>query len=215
VNASGQNITGDAANEPSITVDPTNGNKITIGWRQFNSVASNFRQAGYAFTTNAGATWTFPGVLENNVFRSDPVLDADTTGTFFYLSLLETFFDNMWRSLDGGMTWTNIAPAKGGDKQWFVIDNTTSSGHGFQYQHWSSSGNNFGGKQFTRSTDGGVTWLNPITLPNSASWVRLMSTVTARFTSAGSTLAPAKSGANARPTPKTAASHPLLISAQR
>jgi hypothetical protein len=170
VNASGQNITGDAANEPSITVDPTNGNKITIGWRQFNSVASNFRQAGYAFTTNAGATWTFPGVLENNVFRSDPVLDADTTGTFFYLSLLETFFDNMWRSLDGGMTWTNIAPAKGGDKQWFVIDNTTSSGHGFQYQHWSSSGNNFGGKQFTRSTDGGVTWLNPITLPNSASW---------------------------------------------
>ncbi|HEX4667422.1 MAG TPA: dockerin type I domain-containing protein [Chthoniobacterales bacterium] len=170
VNASGQNITGDAANEPSITVDPTNGNKITIGWRQFNSVASNFRQAGYAFTTNAGASWTFPGVLENNVFRSDPVLDADSTGTFFYLSLLETFFDNMWRSLDGGMTWTNIAPAKGGDKQWFVIDSTASIGHSFQYQHWSSSGNNFGGKQFTRSTDGGVTWLNPITLPNSASW---------------------------------------------
>ena len=46
VNASGQNITGDAANEPSITVDPTNGNKMTIGWRQFNSVTSNFRQAG-------------------------------------------------------------------------------------------------------------------------------------------------------------------------
>ncbi|HEY1583171.1 MAG TPA: dockerin type I domain-containing protein [Chthoniobacterales bacterium] len=170
VNASGQNITGDAANEPSITVDPTNGNKMTIGWRQFNSVASNFRQAGYGFTTNGGASWTFPGVLENNVFRSDPVLDADTTGDFFYLSLLETFFDNMWRSLDGGMTWTNIAPAKGGDKQWFTIDDTNSIGHGFQYQHWSSSGNNFGGKQFTRSTDGGVTWLNPVSIPNSPSW---------------------------------------------
>ena len=45
VNANGQNITGDAANEPSICVDPTNRNKMTIGWRQFNSVASNFRQA--------------------------------------------------------------------------------------------------------------------------------------------------------------------------
>src|SRR5664279_5859949 len=33
VNANGQNITGDAANEPSICVDPTNHNKISIGWR--------------------------------------------------------------------------------------------------------------------------------------------------------------------------------------
>jgi len=170
VNASGQNITGDAANEPSIAVDPTNGSKITIGWRQFNSVASNFRQAGWGFTTNGGTSWTFPGVLENNVFRSDPVLGADASGSFFYLSLLETFFDNMWRSLNGGMSWTNIAPAKGGDKEWFTIDRTNSIGLGFQYQCWSTSGNNYGGRQFTRSTDGGFTWLNPVNIPNSPAW---------------------------------------------
>src|SRR5690242_19338193 len=57
VNANGQNITGDAANEPSIAVDSNNGNKMTIGWRQFNTVTSNFRQAGWGFTTNAGASW--------------------------------------------------------------------------------------------------------------------------------------------------------------
>jgi len=34
VDAQGNNILGDAANEPSIAVDPTDGNKITIGWRQ-------------------------------------------------------------------------------------------------------------------------------------------------------------------------------------
>src|SRR5262249_45256695 len=51
VNGSGQNITGDAANEPSITVDPTNHNRMVIGWRQFNSVSSNFRQAGWGYTT--------------------------------------------------------------------------------------------------------------------------------------------------------------------
>ncbi|MEP6710066.1 MAG: hypothetical protein ABJB32_08045, partial [Verrucomicrobiota bacterium] len=101
VAANGQNITGDAANEPSICVDPTNLSKIAIGWRQFNSVASNFRQAGWGFTSNGGTSWTFPGVLENNVFRSDPVLDSGDTGVFFYLSLLQTFFDNMWRSLNG------------------------------------------------------------------------------------------------------------------
>src|SRR5437588_6903828 len=87
VDANGNNILGDAANEPSIAVDPTNGNKMTIGWRQFNSVTSNFRQAGYGYTTNGGTSWTFPGVLENNVFRSDPVLGCDDTGRFLYLSL--------------------------------------------------------------------------------------------------------------------------------
>src|SRR4051794_12652930 len=46
VTASNMNIVGDAANEPSISVDPTNPNKMTIGWRQFNSVSSNFRQGG-------------------------------------------------------------------------------------------------------------------------------------------------------------------------
>jgi hypothetical protein len=140
VNANGQNITGDAANEPSITVDPNNHSRMSIGWRQFDTVISNFRQGGYGFSSNGGASWIFPGVLENNVFRSDPVLGADTSSNFFYLSLLGTFFDTMWRSQDGGATWTNIAPAKGGDKQWFTIDNTNSSGHGFQYQAWSTSG---------------------------------------------------------------------------
>ena len=61
---------------------------MAIGWRQFNSVMSDFRQGGWGFTTDAGTTWTFPGVLENNVFRSDPVLNSDEAGNFFYLSLL-------------------------------------------------------------------------------------------------------------------------------
>ena len=38
VDANGNNIVGDAANECSISVDPTNRNKMVIGWRQFNSV---------------------------------------------------------------------------------------------------------------------------------------------------------------------------------
>src|ERR1700740_3270020 len=109
LDSSGQNIVGDAANEPSICVDPTNPMKMAIGWRQFDSVSSNFRQAGWAYTTNGGTSWTFLGVLENNVFRSDPVLNSDATGRFFYLSLLQSFFDNMWRSLDDGQTWTDIA----------------------------------------------------------------------------------------------------------
>ena len=170
VDASGHNIMGDAANEPSIAVDPTNHNKMAIGWRQFDTVFSNFRQAGRAYTTDGGATWTFPGVLQSNVFRSDPVLDSNDIGRFFYLSLLENFFDDMWRSLNGGATWARLAPATGGDKQWFTIDNTNSTGHGFQYQCWSIAGNNYNGRQFSRSINGGVTWLDPINLPNQPAW---------------------------------------------
>jgi hypothetical protein len=169
VDSNGNNILGDAANEPSIAVDPTNGNKMTIGWRQFNSVQSNFRQAGYGYTTNGGTTWTFPGVLENNVFRSDPVLGCDDTGRFLYLSLLQSFFTNMWRSLDGGQTFTNLGPATGGDKEWFTVDNTTSIGHGFQYQFWDNA-TPYGTREFSRSTDGGFTWMDPINIPNAPQW---------------------------------------------
>src|SRR6184192_928651 len=82
VDANGNNIVGDAANECSISVDPTNTSKMAIGWRQFDSVLSNFRQGGWGYTTDAGTTWTFPGVLEENVFRSDPVTNSDEAGTF-------------------------------------------------------------------------------------------------------------------------------------
>src|SRR5216117_2711360 len=108
VDANGNNIVCDAANEPSISVDPTDLSKMAIGWRQFNSVTSDFRQGGWGYTTNGGTTWTFPGVLENNVFRSDPVLNSNETGTFFYLSLLQTFCDNIWRSLDFGQSCTRL-----------------------------------------------------------------------------------------------------------
>ena len=170
VDANGNNKIGDAANEPSISVDRNNPNRMSIGWRQFNSVASNFREAGFAYTTNGGTRWFAPGVLQNNVFRSDPVLNSDTVGRFFYLSLLQDFFDDLWRSITGGQSWTRVGPADGGDKQWFTIDNTNSSGHGFQYQCWSTDGNNYGGRQFTRSTNGGSSWMNPINIPNSPAW---------------------------------------------
>src|SRR6266568_2667607 len=169
VDANGNNIIGDAANECAISVDPTDGNKMTIAWRQFNSVTSNFRQGGWGYTTDGGVHWTFPGVLENNVFRSDPVTNSDETGTFFYLSLLQTFCENMYRSTNGGQSWTRLPPeggAGGGDKEWFTIDKTNGPGHGFQYQSDDGFNCSGSGVEFQRSTDGGVTWQAPIVVPN-------------------------------------------------
>ena len=174
VNANGQNILGDAANEPSIAVDPTNPNKIAIAWRQFNSVSSNFRQGGWGYSSDGGLTWHFPGVLQNNVFRSDPVMKFDETGVFFYLSLqsdtAQSFFcDDLWSSVNGGQTWTERSPdrgAHGGDKEWFTVDLTSGTGHGFQYQFWTGFFACDSGA-FSRSTNGGFTWQTPISIPNS------------------------------------------------
>src|SRR6202035_538353 len=174
VDANGNNIVGDAANECSIAVDPTNRNKMVIGWRQFNNVTSNFRQGGWGYTTDAGITWTFPGVLENNVFRSDPVTKSDEIGQFFYLSLesntQESFFcDNVYRSTNGGQSWTEVQPdeqAGGGDKEWFTIDKPNGTGHGFQYQLNDGINCSGSGVEFQRSTNGGVTWQSPVTIPN-------------------------------------------------
>ena len=171
VDANGNNILGDAANEPSISVDPTDGNKMVIAWRQFDSIQSDFRQAGWGYTIDGGIHWTFPGVLENGIFRSDPVTQCDESGKFFYLSLESTqqqsfFCDDVWASTDGGQTWTQGGPGHGGDKEWFTIDkNVGGMGHGFQYQFWTEFfACDFGG--FNRSTDSGTTWQSPISLPN-------------------------------------------------
>jgi len=140
VDGNGQNIVGDAANETSIAVDPNDRNKMVIGWRQFNTVSSNFRQAGYGFTTNGGQTWTFPGVIEPGIFRSDPVLDYDIYGNFYYNSLTNNpdYYCKVFKSSDGGSSWDGGTDAHGGDKQWMTIDKTSGPGNGHIYAFWTS-----------------------------------------------------------------------------
>ena len=171
--AENRNIRGDAANEPSITIDPTAPNRMAIGWRQFDSVSSNHREAGIAFSNDGGRTWTMRESLEDGIFRSDPVLDSDAEGHFFYNSLsipggrlLADFFD----SIDGGKSWTGPAPAFGGDKVWVTIDRTDSIGRGNIYQSWSTASNEWGERVFSRSTDGGRTWSEPIALQPPPIW---------------------------------------------
>ena len=59
-------------NEPSMAIDPTNPDKMVIGWRQFNTVQNSFRQAGYAYTLDGGDTWTFPGVIDGRHISFGP-----------------------------------------------------------------------------------------------------------------------------------------------
>jgi hypothetical protein len=164
VDSFGSNIPGDAANETSIAVNPLNPNEIVIGWRQFDTVTSNFRQAGWGYSHDHGATWTFPGTIEPGLFRSDPVLNVSPEGVFYYYSLKNDFTCDMFRSFDSGVSWGPRIPAFGGDKAWFTVDHSDSPGRGNIYASWSSVAACCGQNIFTRSVDGGLTYSNPVSV---------------------------------------------------
>lgn len=174
VDSNGNNIVGDAANEPSIAVNQNDPNSIVIGWRQFDTVSSNFRQAGYGFTTDGGQNWTFPGVIEPGIFRSDPVLASDSAGAFYYNSLTVTggnnFHCDVFKSTDGGATWDTGTFAQGGDKQWMAIDKTSGIGKGNIYAFWTQNFSACPPNFFTRSSNNGLSYENCISIPGSPFW---------------------------------------------
>ncbi|MCK4341648.1 MAG: exo-alpha-sialidase, partial [Phycisphaerae bacterium] len=167
----GNNIVDDAANEPTIAVDPTNPQIMAIGWRQFDTITSNFRQAGWGYTTDGGRNWTFPGVVEPGHFRSDPVMDSDAQGNFYYNSLTNEggYQCKVFKSTDGGQTWNAGVFAQGGDKQWQEIDKTNGPGQGHIYASWNSFYSICDG-HFTRSTDGGQSFEPCTYAPSSPYW---------------------------------------------
>ena len=161
----GANIPGDAANEPSIAVDPTNPLHMAIGWRQFDTVNSNFRQAGWAYSVDGGRTWTFPGVLDPGNFRSDPVLDFDNAGNFYYNSLRSNFDCDVFTSVDAGASWGDPVFAYGGDKEWLTVDRSGGIGEGNLYSNWAGSNHTF-----TRSIDGGESFASPTSITPNPNW---------------------------------------------
>ena len=168
VDVLGANLLDDAANEPSLAIDPVHPERMVIGWRQFDTINNSFRQAGYGFTQDGGMTWTFPGVIEPGIFRSDPVLDSDAEGNFYFNSLTvsgSVFRCQVFKSSDGGATWDAGVFAQGGDKQWMVIDKTGGMGHGNIYAYWTQSFSVCAPGFFTRSTNRGRSFENCSIIP--------------------------------------------------
>lgn len=166
--ANGMNILTDAANEPSIVVDPTNPSRLAIGWREFATITSSFREAGVAYSRDAGRTWTNLGVLDAGTFRTDPVLAADNAGSFYYHSLYGTQLVNchVFKSVDGGRTWSAPVGAGGGDKNWLNVDQSGVTGdNGHVYTVWRRDFSCCGVNIFNRSINGGELFQPPVPIP--------------------------------------------------
>jgi len=174
IDEDGNNILLDAANEPSIAIDWNNPERIVIGWRQFDNVMSNFRQAGYSYSNDFGETWTSPDPIDMGVFRSDPVLDIDNNGTFYYNSLTVNDQNDYWcdvyRTIPEEFVWDEGVFAQGGDKQWMHIDKTGGIGDGNIYAFWNSSFSICPPGSYTRSTDGGESYEQCDGVPGNPYW---------------------------------------------
>jgi len=173
VDGNGQNIVGDKGNEPSIAVNPLNQNNVVIGWRRFDP-QSVTKQAGFGYSLDGGLSWV-NGVLPalESQQRTDPVLDTDSQGNFYYQSMGHGSVNSssVFKSTDGGVSWSDPVHQFIGDKNWIAIDKTNGDSNGNIYSSWrrASSTNpdsSYVPKYFIRSTDGGLSYQEPdVALP--------------------------------------------------
>ena len=71
---------------------------------------------------------------------------------------------------DGGITWDNGTFAQGGDKQWMTIDKSSGTGSGNIYAFWNTSYSICEPDFFTRSTDGGYSFEDCVSIPDWPYW---------------------------------------------
>ena len=149
------NVVGDAANEPTLAVDPSAPDRMVAAWRQFDDAGATLRTAGWATSVDGGRSWTFRGAVEPDVFSSDPVLAADSDGRFYLLGLDDGYVScRLNVSDDGGRSWEPAIPARGGDKPWLAVDRDRRH----VYVNWDSSYSCCGSSSFARSIDAGETF---------------------------------------------------------
>ena len=87
---------------------------------------------------DGGRSWAVSSKIEPGIFRSDPVLESDADGNFYYNSLtadldVNDFWCHVYKMRSASSWWDNGTYAYGGDKQWMTIDRTDGPGRGNIY----------------------------------------------------------------------------------
>ena len=166
------NTSGTDPEEVSIAVSPSNPGNLAVG-----------ANISYFYSsTNAGLNWTQKN-LSSNLFSvwGDPCLIYDGIGNLFYGHLSYTPSPGYWidrivvqKSTDNGTTFNQGAGIgfnnpKEQDKEWLAVD--LQINRNYIYTSWTefdSYGSSLSSDSsrilFSRSTDHGATWTNPLRL---------------------------------------------------
>jgi hypothetical protein len=167
-------------NEPSIAINPKNPEQLVVAW-QINASA--------AYSTDAGRTWTIAeGTTPKDYRVSGDVsvaFDAAGRALLCYIAFDKLGTSQYWargatrngifvrRSPDGGKTWEpgaipviahNSTPGIPFEDKPYIIADTAGPHAGNLYIGWTQFTLTASDLLFSRSTDGGATWSQPIKL---------------------------------------------------
>ena len=161
-----------APEEPSIIINPKSTNYIAAG------ANINF----YYYSSDGGLTWGKGSILGTYQVWGDPCMSVDTLGNFYFFHLVNgnSFIDRMGvhKSTNNGLSYDIQAyyqnnPPKQQDKEWVAVDWTHGPRGNWMYVSWTqfdSYGTNNPADSsrilFSRSTNGGINWIDPGTRLN-------------------------------------------------
>jgi len=174
--------------ETAVAVDPMNNNHLMVVWNDFKDAGTNGKKskAGYAFSTNAGESWSVIGVIPEHTLDGtqymwgfDPSCTFDRTGNAYYcyvarkIDLTQELGPvHLSRTNNNGSTWnhTRVGPGlTGQDKPFMDIDNTGGNFNGRIYISWVDFTSNQSRIKFALSLDGGTTFPTVLDLTGIAS----------------------------------------------
>ena len=172
--------------EVHIAVNPNNPNILLGGSNAANNSSTvTYVNQGYYVTTNGGNTWygsdSLPGIPAG-YYRSDPVVAFDYYGNMYFNTLEYSASAGdlvTLKSTDNGLTWPiKVAVPNPGideDKNWIAIDVNPASPY-FNYIYtayteFQSTDSNYRRLEFSRSTDGGMTFSAPINMSGTAGYL--------------------------------------------
>jgi hypothetical protein len=174
---------GKANRTQSETTVAVLGNTVLVGFNdsgQLTGPNSSNDFTGYSRSVDNGSTWTDMGapttplgvvdqVFGDPVLAGDPNRVAGQNGVFYFANLAETAANlsiiSVHKTINGGVSWVQAANASPlaaagqfQDKEWMAVDTRTfGTGAGNVYVCWTRFGG-AGGIQFSRSTNGGVSF---------------------------------------------------------
>lgn len=161
----------------SLSTDPE---EVTIALNPQNplNLVAGANLNYYYYSMDGGYTWT-EGILSSSMgVLGDPcvIFDADGNAYYAHLSIDQYWLDKIvvQKSTDGGVTWDDGAgvgynPPRQQDKEWMIADMTTSPFRNNIYMGWTEF-DSYGSSNpmdstrilFSRSTDSGQNWMNPV-----------------------------------------------------
>ncbi|HLW51510.1 MAG TPA: sialidase family protein [Candidatus Angelobacter sp.] len=167
-------------NEPSIAINPRNPKQIVVAWQV---------TASAAYSNDGGQTWTTAEGTAPKEYRVSGdvsvTFDASGRAQLCYIAFDRLGTSQYWargatrngifvrRSTDGGATWESNAatviahdsvPGIPFEDKPYIVADTVSSHPGNLYIGWTQFTLAASDMLFSRSTDGGQSWSNPIKL---------------------------------------------------